>query len=665
SERKAAERLNQIPGGTGIVSGEEVRETRSADLRDVLQGQPGVYVSTRNGQEYRLSIRGSGLQRNYHLQGIQLLEDGMPVNLADGFGDFNMVAPTATEYTEIYRGSNGLEYGAASLGGAVNFVARTGRWAPAFDVRLEGGSWNYLSGQVAAARAEEDSDVYASYSHYSEDGYRAHSAVDNQHFAANAAYRFSPEWETRLYVNLVRTVSELPDVLTLDQVHHDPRFADPAPFGATAEDWHRDLDIVRVADKTSWRSGDQQVDLGVYWMLNDLFHPVFWMPGLNIGVVDNRTNDFGGFARYTNEQPISGMRNRIVAGAFSSGNRTLAQRFQNPDGKPGALTARGFQDAFNLSAYVQDQLWLSNEFSVVAGLQETYTTRTFTDRFLTDVDGDQSFYANYAAANPTAGARYQITPTSQVFGNVTRSFEPPQYIELTGVRFDPNGSVFYNPLRAQRATTAEIGTRGKEGRFAWELVYYHSWIRHEIISTNPFPFVQQISNAGRTKHEGVEFAADITVAEGVWAPKTDKKVGDRVYLRPVYTWNNFKFRNDPANGNNRLPAVPEHVIQAELGYEHPIGAFLAATLECVPSGYPIDYANNDFANADRYATWGLKTGYRPGTGVAFFVEVRNLNNQRYVNSADQVANAADPSDTGAHYHPAYARAYYAGLELRW
>ena len=60
-----------------------------------------------------------------------------------------------------------------------------------------------------------------------------------------------------------------------------------------------------------------------------------------------------------------------------------------------------------------------------------------------------------------------------------------------------------------------------------------------------------------------------------------------------------------------------------------------------------------------------RAGYRPTQGVSFFVEVRNLNNQRYVNSVDQVANAGDPGDSGAHYHPAYARGYYAGLELRW
>lgn len=665
SERKAIETLNQIPGGTSVIPGEEVRQARAADLRDILQNVPGVYVSTRNGQEYRLSIRGSGIQRNFHLAGLKLLQDGMILNLADGFGDFNMVDPLATEYTEVYRGANGFEYGSASLGGAVNFVTRTARTAPPFSFRLEGGSWNFLNGQVAAGQVEGDADVYASYSHYSEDGYRAHSALDTQHLAANAGYRLSEEWETRLYLNLVRTVSELPDVLTFDQVQRDPRFANPGPFGATAQDWHRDLDIVRVGNKTTWRSGEQQIDFALSWMLNDLYHPIFWLPVLNLGVVDNRTNDFSGGVRYTNGQTISGLKNMLVVGASSSGNRQLQQRWQNLNGDRGAETAHGLADSFNLSGYVQDQLWLSEEFSILAGVQATYTTRTFQDRFLTDTDGDQSFYANYSGVNPMAGARVQLTPTSQLFANVSRSFEPPQFIELQSVRFGANGSLFYNPLQAQRATTAEIGTRGREGRFAWEAAYYYSWIEHELYTTNPAPGAQVVDNADRTKHEGVELAVEVGMIEGLWAPKTEKKTPDRVYLRSVYNWNNFRFKNDPVYGNNQLPAIPEHMIMAELGYEHPIGAFVAVSVECVPSEYAADYANNDFANADRYAAWGLKAGYRPTSGISFFAEIRNLNNQRYVNSVDQLADATDPGANPTPYHPAYARAYYAGFELRW
>ena len=68
-----------------------------------------------------------GLSRNFHLRGVQLYMDGIPINTADGYGDFQEIDPTAYKYVEVYKGANALQFGANSLGGAINFVMPTGR----------------------------------------------------------------------------------------------------------------------------------------------------------------------------------------------------------------------------------------------------------------------------------------------------------------------------------------------------------------------------------------------------------------------------------------------------------------------------------------------------------------------------------------------------------
>jgi iron complex outermembrane recepter protein len=249
------------------------------------------------------------------------------------------------------------------------------------------------------------------------------------------------------------------------------------------------------------------------------------------------------------------------------------------------------------------------------------------------------------------GARLQVTPTSQVYTNVSRIFEPPQFTELLNVRFDDvtnNGSLFHNRLRSQRGTSAEIGTRGKEGPVTWDVAYYYAWLHRELIATSPFPGTSFVSNARRTAHQGIELAAQVDFYDGF-------------FFRPGYTWSHFKFRNDPAFGDNHLPGVPEHLFNLELGYACKCGAFISVTSEVVPRKYPADYANSVFA--DRYATYGLRLGYRRDTGVSFFVEIRNITDQRYVSSVNQVADAAG-ADL-ANFHPAFARAYYVGAEVRW
>src|SRR6185503_18114568 len=61
-------RVLRVAGGIAIVSGAELRATRQANLHDVLQFTPGVYIQPRFGvaDESQVSIRGSGLRNNFH-----------------------------------------------------------------------------------------------------------------------------------------------------------------------------------------------------------------------------------------------------------------------------------------------------------------------------------------------------------------------------------------------------------------------------------------------------------------------------------------------------------------------------------------------------------------------------------------------------------------------
>jgi iron complex outermembrane receptor protein len=126
----------KIPGGASVIDSETYKTGRSSTPQDALGLATGVFVQPRFGAaESRMSIRGSGLNRTYHGRGLLLLQDGMPINLADGSFDFQTLEPLATEHIEVLRGANAWRYGNATLGGAINYVALTGRSAPPMDLR--------------------------------------------------------------------------------------------------------------------------------------------------------------------------------------------------------------------------------------------------------------------------------------------------------------------------------------------------------------------------------------------------------------------------------------------------------------------------------------------------------------------------------------------------
>lgn len=175
----AAADLARVPGGTGLVDGDTVRQGRASTLRDALDFTTGVYVQSRFGsEEARISIRGSGLQRTFHGRGLKILQDGTPLNLADGSVDMQSIEPLSTRYIEVWRSANALRYGGTTLGGAVNFVSPTGRDASPFQSRLELGSFGYVRGQVSSGFSSGPADYYASLTHFTQDGYRQHAAQD-------------------------------------------------------------------------------------------------------------------------------------------------------------------------------------------------------------------------------------------------------------------------------------------------------------------------------------------------------------------------------------------------------------------------------------------------------------------------------------------------------
>jgi iron complex outermembrane recepter protein len=221
--------VNRTAGSVSHIDAEAYANTYATNLRDVLQDTPGVLVQNRYSQEIRLSIRGSGLARAFHTRGIEILQDGIPTNLADGSGDFYQIDPTALRAIEIFRGGNALPFGSSTLGGAVNFVTPTGHTAVSPNVfRLDAGSFGTIRAHGAVSRVMGDWDFHASGTLTHADGWRAHESQNLGHFNANVGRRLSERVETRFYFGAYYTDVKLPGSLTYGQAMTNPRQANAA-----------------------------------------------------------------------------------------------------------------------------------------------------------------------------------------------------------------------------------------------------------------------------------------------------------------------------------------------------------------------------------------------------------------------------------------------------
>lgn len=679
SLQTAEERAAETPGGANVVDAEEYRLGRADTVKDALDYSPGVFVQPRFGaEESRLSIRGSGIQRTFHGRGLQVLQDGVPLNLADGGFDFQAIEPLSARYVEVYRGANALQFGGTTLGGSINFVSFTGRDADRVLLRAEYGSYNTFRGQAAGGFAAGPFDAFVSVTGLSTDGFREQSRQDNQRLFADFGYRITVNLETRFYVTAVRTRSELPGDLTKAQLDADPtqaqRNAVPV-FDHVRSDWQRNFDLLRVANRTALRfDADQTLTLGTYWSHKDLDHPILF-------VVDQLSNDFGGNLIYRNTHELAGFRNRFVLGLDGSFGATEANNYANVFGRRGAKIADNHQESLNLTLFGENAFYVLPRLGLVTGFQLVYSRRDNRDDFpvsAADPDGSDTF--RYYGFNPKAGFLFEVAPGAQLYGNVSRSFEPPSFGELTN---NVNGGRGLLDLRAQTATTLEIGTRGGRGPVSWDVSYYYAFLDRELLSLQIQPGLTVTTNAGRTIHQGVELGLNVDLLG--FLPRrrrqpettTDKDGGngkktvvenppagepprDRLVLRQAYLFNDFRFGGDRQFGDDQLAGLPVHYYRAELLFEHHLGFYVGPNVEWVPFGYPVDLANTLYT--DGYALLGAKVGYRSPRGFSAYLEAKNLTNRTYAATTEVVNTAAVNS---AQFLPGDGRSFFGGVEFRW
>lgn len=633
----------RVPGGAAVVDTETVREGRVSTLTDALGYAPGVLVQSRFGaEEARISIRGSGLQRTFHGRGLLVLQDGMPINLADGSFDMQAIEPLAARYINVYRGANAMPYGAATLGGAIDYVSATGYESAPAEIRAEFGSDRYrrlhgaFAGVMPTAHGEVDGKL--SISTFDQDGFRQHARQSTQRALGQLGLRVSEDIDTRFYVGAVHSRSELPGNLTLAQVMDDPRQANAQNVAMNQK---RDLDLFRFANRTSIRiDNTQRIDIGGYWAHKTLFHPIFQ-------VLDQDSDDLGLSLRYRLDAPLFGRANRLTAGVHGGVGTIDEDRWRNVSGTRGSRTNQNTQKARNLQAFIDNQFSLTDALALTGGLQLTRATRRLDDRFIAPGEVSESFSKDYTGWSPRVGLLLDVAPQMQVYANASRSYEPPTFSELAGG---------ITPILndAQRAWTAEIGTRGDvrlDGvKLGWDVSAYHSELRGELLAT-VVNGITQTRNADRTIHQGVE--AGLHGAVGPWQ------------ARAALLVNRFRFDSNRLYGNNTLPGVPRALLRSELTYRFSEGAlqgmYAGVNVEWQPGSYAVDMANT--FSAPSYAIWGVKIGQQVNRQWSWFVEGRNLSDRRYVATTGVVPNLAGRDS--AQFLPGDGRSLYAGIQYRY
>jgi iron complex outermembrane recepter protein len=665
---EAGKEVRDIPGGASIVDMQTVKQGRVSTWVDSLGLAPGVFVQERFGaEEARISIRGSALSRTYHGFGLRVMQDGIPINYADGFFDMQTVDPAAARYVEVLRGPNATTYGSGTLGGAINFVSPTGYDSPGNIGRAEAGSFGYLrlqaiTGGVAKPTHEGQNiwDYNFSANATRQDGFRDHSAQDSQKLVGNLGVKINADLESRFFISAVRSRSQLPGYLTKAQLQADPTVANDPTWPASFQ--RRDVDSQRIANKTVYRYGDYQLELAAYVMHHDLWHPI------TFGFIEQNTYTYGGHIKLSDTSKLFGANNVLTLGYLPDFGRTNGRNrclnstnLPSCDPKnltgfvPGATSTEYIQDSGNHRLLAENKLSLSESTVLITALQYHAVNRKKTD----SVTPVSNYDIDYTKWIPRLGIVHNFSQASQIFANISQNFEPPI--------FDVTSTMLAS--KAQTGTSYEIGTRGRtelfdgRGQIDYDLTFYRANLRNEFQtvcnSTPPCANWGDSStvNVPKTIHQGIEMGLT-ALLDRQWQ------------ARGALLYSDFRFDDHSLYRNNRMPGFPPLIMRGEMLYRDGLDSgaapvllsYVGPTFEWVPMSAPMDNTNS--VSNDPYAIFGFKAGGQLDQKWSWFFDARNLLDKKYAATTNIGAGYAS-SGPGAAYYPGVGRSAYAGLEGKW
>lgn len=416
--------LESVPGSVSSMPSQQYRTGAVISLSDALSRIPGVYAQSSSGQiSAKISIRGSGLATSSGLRGIRLLRDGLPLGRADDLGDSIYLDPMGASQIEIYRGASSLQFGAATLGGAINLISPTGYSNPGIELRVEGGPDQYRQTQLrTGAVRDPDLDTFASFTRYRSNGFRQHAQRESNRFYGNIGWRVNPLSAGRLHLTLESYQIQMPGPLSLEQLQKDPRAANPTNLSArtqihTSPRWH-------LAYQHEWHTGlADKLSLG-------LFHTGTKFDSSSTVSIRYDAVDYGMALRHEINREWKDHAYQLVWGASYSGGQSN-NRVNTPAYLPGPATQLGAVDArrSTLEVFAENHLQLHPALTLVAGAQASWAKRQ-THNSMSALMGALGYpngnaSADYLGVHPKLGVIWAVSRNAQLFANLSRNTEAP------------------------------------------------------------------------------------------------------------------------------------------------------------------------------------------------------------------------------------------------
>ncbi|MBN9508528.1 MAG: TonB-dependent receptor [Alphaproteobacteria bacterium] len=720
-----------VPAQTQVLTNKQITIQGPPNAVGALEQQgQGVNLLNPGGNPFQPEVLYHGFVAG-PLQGtpagLAVYVNGVRFN--DPFGDtvnWDLIPDLAIDQMNLV-GANPV-FGLNALGGALAVQLKNGFTYHGAELDVFGGSFGQIAGQFQYGKQLGNTSVYIAGSGLSENGWRDLQSSGLKSFYGDIGWR-GDRAELHLNVDLAQTMLNGPGTVPIQLLNAD-RSAQFTGLNFVANNYARvslsgsydindttSLQALAYYDNLLQRVGNGNGPVTESCGADSAFLcnpdtgevatgrggvpiPAFLGPDGEYASMANQTtntNGYGTSLQVTNNSPVFGHANQIVAGFSYDGANSLFDANTQVGGlnvPPRLFYAPGIdidladgsiapvRASINNAYY---GLFFTDTFAITKALSATVAGRFNSAQIkLNDLNGG-ALTGNhvYNRFNPAAGLSYKITPGITLYGGYAQTNRAPTPAELTCSNAAApcslaNFFVGDPDLKQVVATTWEVGFRGRfipfdGAKVDWNVSGYRTnssddiiFVQSDILGTGFF------QNIGDTRRQGVDVGLHLT---------TDRWLAwlDYSYVNATFqgTFVESSPNNPAANADgditvhpgDQLPGIPPQ--QVKLGVQYK--ATDKWTVGAIGVFNSSQYLFGDEANlTPPLPAWfrlDLNTSYQVTKNIQFYALVQNALDAKYYVYGTfspttsvpivQVPNATNPRS----YNIAAPIAAYGGVKV--
>jgi outer membrane receptor protein involved in Fe transport len=650
--------LDQVPSNVQTFGARDLSRQRTGGVAEFLnQNANSVSLNSPTGNPFQPDVNFRGFTASSLLgtpQGLSVFQDGVRIN--EAFADvvnWDLLPKNAVASMQLLPGSNPV-FGLNTLGGALTLTMKDGFGYQGAGAQVSTGSFGRTEVSADAGVADGALAAFAAFEGIDDNGWRDHTTTRIRRLYARADARLEHD-EGSFAATLADNNLEGTQALPISMLPN-PKQAYTWPdntenrLGFFNGNWKHTFDAATVMAADAYyrqlkTSGNNSNVNGEYAPPDDPYE------AFNL-FTESRTRSWGASLQATFLRTWAATTHQIVVGAaFDAGNTDFAQSAQPAEFSSDRDTI-GIGDFVTgtsvtttnryTGVYIADTIAVNRQWSIA--LSGRYNAARIETRDETGAAPAINGTSTYGRFNPAAGVTWTASDGLNAFGGVSQGMRVPSPVELTCADPAapctlPNIFVADPPLQPVRATTYEVGVRGKIGGAGY--------FRAALYRTDLADDIQFISagqgavnagyfqNVGRTRRQGLELTGGADF--GPFQVTARYSFLDATFQT---RFSESSPNNVTANADgdievapgNTLPLMPRNTLRVRGDWAQGPFALGATVLAVSPQ-----YARGNENNADPggkvpgFATVAIDASWQITPEWLLFARIDNLLNRNYQN----------------------------------